>query len=51
MKITYPSRSVADPKFKAVHSTKYTAQHLRRTWRKARLLIRIQEARCALQSP
>jgi hypothetical protein len=50
MKKTLPSRSTSDPKFKPVHSSKYTVQHLRRTWRKARLLMRIQAAQTKEQT-
>lgn len=39
--IALPSRSLADPKFKPVPAAAYTAKHLRRTWRKARLINRM----------
>jgi hypothetical protein len=39
--IAYPSRSTKDPKFRTVHSSKYTVADLKRTWRKARLIQRM----------
>lgn len=39
--VAIPSRSLADPKFKPVSASKYTAKDLRRTWRKARLINRM----------
>ena len=39
--IALPSRSLADPKFKPVHSSQYTTEALRRTWRRARLINRM----------
>lgn len=41
MKITYPSRSLSDPKFKPVPAAEYTSAHIRRAWRKGRLMIRM----------
>jgi hypothetical protein len=39
-----PSRSLADPKCKPVPAAQYTTAHLRRTWRKARLMQRMCKA-------
>jgi len=41
-RITQPSRPLTDPKFRYVNAA---ATDIRKTWRKARLLMRIQAAR------
>jgi len=33
-----PSRGIDDPKRKNITAAQYTTKHLRRTWRKARLM-------------
>jgi hypothetical protein len=40
LKLSTPSRRIDDPKFKYIPAAK---TDVRRTWRKARLLIRIQQ--------